>query len=120
VKNIPTDGYSLKGMMEGSESPKYNFAVSEWTWKNENVPSIMIRTEDWKLMTTHRSGGKNVEVLYDLKNDPHEMNNLLGSNPDRFEYKDKAEELRSKLVGYLEDVNSPLAEGVEKRVLIRK
>jgi arylsulfatase A-like enzyme len=119
LKNIPTDGYSLKGIMEGSESPKYDFAVSEWTWKNENVPSIMIRTENWKLMTTHRSGGKNVEVLFDLEKDPHEMNNLLGSNPDRFEYNDKAEELRSKLIQYLKDVNSPLAEGVENRILIR-
>ncbi len=119
LKNIPTDGYSLKGLMEEAEAPKYDFAVSEWQWKNENVPSIMIRTEDWKLMTTHRSGGKNIEVLFDLKNDPHEMNNLLGSNPKRFNYKDTAEDLRSKLVGYLKGVNSPLVEGIEKRVLIR-
>lgn len=119
LKNIPSDGYSLKGLIEGTEAPKYNFAVSEWTWKNESVPSIMIRTKNWKLMTTHRSHGKNVDVLFDLKNDPHEMNNLLGTNPQRYNYKDTAEELRSKLAGYLKDVNSPLAEGVEKRVLIR-
>lgn len=119
LKNIPTDGYSLKGLMEGVENPKYDFAVSEWKWTNESVPSIMIRTDNWKLMTTHRKGGKNVEALYDLRNDPYELNNLLGSNPERFKYKDKAEELRSKLVGYLEDVNSPLAEGVAERVLIR-
>jgi arylsulfatase A-like enzyme len=106
--------------MEGTEAPKYDFAVSEWQWKNESVPSIMIRTEDWKLMTTHRSGGKNVEVLFDLKNDPHEMNNLLGSNPQRFEYKEKAEELRTKLVNYLEDVNSPIVSGVKNRNLIRE
>lgn len=117
--NIPTDGYSLKGLMEGSSSAKYDFAVSEWTWKNASVPSIMIRTEDWKLMTTHRSGGKNVEVLYDLKKDPQEMNNLLGSNPERFEYRETAEALRDDLVQYLQDVNSPLAEGVESRILVR-
>lgn len=70
LKNIASDGYSLRGMMEGSAPPKYNFAVSEWMWKSESVPSLMIRTDDWKLMTTHRTGGKNVEVLYDLKNDP--------------------------------------------------
>jgi len=58
-------------------------------------------------------------VLFDLKNDPHEMNNLLGSNPERFKYEETAEELRSKLAGYLKEVNSPLAEGVEKRALIR-
>ncbi len=120
MKNIPTDGYSLKGVMEGTEKPKYDFAVSEWTWLNENVPSIMIRTDDWKLMTTHRSGGKNVDVLFDLKNDPHEMNNLIGSNPERFKYKETAEELRAKLVDYLKEVNYPLVEGIEKRILVRK
>lgn len=119
LKNIPSDGYSVRGIMEGTAQPKYDFAISEWMWKQESVPSLMIRTEQWKLMTTHRTGGKNVEVLYDLKNDPYEMNNLLGSNPERFKYKETAEELRSKLVGYLKDVNSPLTKGVEKRVLIR-
>jgi arylsulfatase A-like enzyme len=120
LKNIPTDGYSLKGVMENNESTKYDFAVSEWQWKSESVPSIMIRTSDWKLMTTHRKGGKNVEVLFDLKNDPFEMNNLLGTNPDRFKYKEQAEILRSKLVGYLRDINSPLVKGIEERVLIRE
>ncbi|HUX55656.1 MAG TPA: sulfatase-like hydrolase/transferase [Bacteroidales bacterium] len=118
VKNLPSDGYSLRPVIEG-EAPKYDFAVSEWTWKNSNVPSLMIRTQGWKLMTTHRSGGKDVEALFDLKNDPYEMNNLLGTNPERFKYKEIAENLRSKLVGYLKDVNYPLVEGVEQRILIR-
>ncbi len=105
--------------MEGTEAPKYDFAVSEWEWKNTSVPSIMIRTENWKLMTTHREGGKNIEALFNLVNDPHEMNNLLGSNPNRFEYEEKAEKLRSTLVRYLREVNSPLSRGIEDRVLIR-
>ena len=120
LKSIPTDGYSLKGAMEGVQSPKYDFAVSEWDWKNTNVPSIMIRTEQWKLMTTHRKDGKNVEVLYDLKNNPEETNNLLGTNPKRFEYQKIAEELRTKLVNYLKEVNSPLVQGIQERVLIRE
>jgi len=120
LKNIPTDGYSLKGVMEGTEKPKYDFAVSEWTWENEKIPSIMIRTEEWKLMTTHREGGTNIEALYDLRNDPSEMNNLLGSNPDRFKYKETSEKMRAKLLGYLKDVNYPFVEGIEKRILIRE
>ena len=71
-------------------------------------------------MTTHRKGGDNVEVLYDLKNDPDELNNLLGSNPDRFKYDERVENLRSKLLTYLDDVNYPLIEGIQQRVLIRK
>jgi len=119
LKSIPSDGYSLKGLMEGTEAPKYDFAVSEWQWKNSSVPSIMIRTDRWKLMTTHRKGGKSVEALFDLINDPYEMNNLLGNNPDRFKYKETAENLRSKLVSYLKDVNYPLVEGIEQRILVR-
>ena len=49
LQTFPSDGYSLKGVMEGTEKPKYDFAVSEWTWENEKIPSIMIRTEEWKL-----------------------------------------------------------------------
>lgn len=120
IRNIPTDGYSLKDLMEGSGTPKYDFAVSEWEWENSSIPSIMIRTKDWKLMTTHREGDRNVEVLFDLNKDPYEMNNLLGTNPNRKDYEKKAEELRSKLVSYLNDVNYPLVEGVENRVLIRE
>jgi arylsulfatase A-like enzyme len=120
VKSIPTDGYSLKGVMEGTQSPKYDFAVSEWQWTNGRVPSIMIRTENWKLMTTHRGGGNNIEALYDLINDPFEMNNLLGTNPERFKYQDKSEELRSRLVGYLKEIRYPLVKGIEERTLIRK
>jgi arylsulfatase A-like enzyme len=120
LKTIPTDGYSLKGVMEGTELPKYDFAVSEWDWKNGNVPSIMIRTDQWKLMTTHRKEGKNIEALFDLKNDPFEMNNLLGNNPERFKYKKTTEELRSKLVGYLKVVNYPIVKGIEQRILVRE
>jgi arylsulfatase A-like enzyme len=80
----------------------------------------MIRTDEWKLMTTHRKDGKNIEALFDLKNDPFEMNNLLGTNPERFKYKEITESLRSKLVNYLKDVNYPLVDGVEQRILIRE
>jgi arylsulfatase A-like enzyme len=119
LKNVPSDGYSLRTVLEGGK-PKYDFAVSEWSWSNQNVPSLMIRTSDWKLMTTHRKGGKDVEALFDLKNDPSEMNNLLGTNPERFKYKDITESLRSMLVDYLKEVKSPLADGVEERILIRE
>lgn len=71
-------------------------------------------------MTTDREGDRNVEVLFDPKKDLYKMNNLLGTNPNRNEYEKKAEELRLKLVSYLKDVNYPLVEGMENRVLIRE
>ena len=117
ISNIVSDGYSLKGLMEGTEAPRYDFAVSEWDWGNNQVPSVMIRSNDWKLMTTHRSGGRQVEVLYDLKNDPHEMVNLLGTDRPQGDHIGKAEELRSMLVSYLEDVRYPLSDEIKTRVI---
>ena len=57
--------------------------------------------------------------LFDLKNDPYEINNLLGTNPERFKYQHTAENLRSKLVGYLKEVNYPIVNGIASRILIR-
>lgn len=117
VKNIVSDGYSLKELMEGREAPQYEFAISEWEWDNKQVPSIMIRTKNWKLMTTHRPGGRQVEVLFDLQKDPYEMDNLLGTGRPRKDHVKKAEELRSQLVSYLEEVRYPLSEGIEARMI---
>lgn len=119
IQNFASDGYSLKGLMEGTEAPAYQFAVSEWDWGNERVPSIMIRTAHWKLMTTHRPGGRQVEVLFDLQADPFEMNNLLARQKPHKDHVAKAEELRSMLLTYLNDVRYPLTEGIKNRELIR-
>lgn len=119
INGIPNDGYSLKDIINGAP-PKHDFAVSEWTKERDNVPSIMIRTKNWKLMTTHRSEGPDVDVLFDLQNDPYELNNLLGKNPDRFNYKDIVEELRANLVGYLKDIDYPLTKGITVRQIIKE
>ncbi|MCK5279571.1 MAG: sulfatase-like hydrolase/transferase [Cyclobacteriaceae bacterium] len=120
INSISSDGYSMRGMMEKGEAPKYEFAVSEWDWKNASAPSIMIKTKAWKLMTTHRSGGADVDVLFDLEKDPYEMNNLLGINPERQKHSKTVEKLRGKLLGYLEDVDSPIIEGIAAREIIKK
>ena len=57
-------------------------------------------------------------TLYDLNKDPHEMNNLLGINPNKKQYEQKAEELRSCLLEWLQKNNSKHYNGVLKRKLI--
>ena len=56
-----------------------------------------------------------MNVLYDLENDPYEMHNLLGSNPDAKTYEEQAEYMKSLLVSWLEKVNSPHLDSVKKR-----
>ena len=55
--------------------------------------------------------------MYDLTNDPHEMINLLGSNPEKGMYGERAEELRACLLEWLEKNNSKHYKGVKERVL---
>ena len=59
-----------------------------------------------------------LNALYDLNKDPSEMNNLLGINPSRKDYEQKAEELRSCLLEWLQKNNSKHYTGVLKRKLM--
>jgi arylsulfatase A-like enzyme len=62
--------------------------------------SAMIRTDAWKLII--RSAGK--EELYDLKNDPQELTNLIDSP----EHADVQRELRDRLLyWYLRTSDNP-------------
>lgn len=107
-----SDGYSLRKLASGKNSAT-DFAVSEWNWEKQEVPNLMIRTKDWKLMISRYDNLKRLDALFDLKNDPYELNNLLFSNREK--YKKTAEELKSKLVDYLEKVKYSYVEDVKKR-----
>ena len=65
-----------------------------------------------------KCSSKVINAMYDLNNDPHEMNNLLGNNPERNLYRGKAEELRKYLLEWLKKNNSKYYTGVKERELI--
>lgn len=117
MKDAPVrDGYSLMPLIRG-EKPKYDFAVSEWSNEKKNIPNIMIRTKTWKLLISYKDYQGKDDALFDLKNDPYEMNNLLGSNPDKMKYKDVALKLQSDLTAYLKSIGHPYADIVGQRQL---
>ncbi|NDP20486.1 MAG: sulfatase-like hydrolase/transferase [Paludibacter sp.] len=107
-----SDGYSLRKLANG-KNPSTDFAVTEWNWEKQEVPNLMIRTKEWKLLISRNNNQKNLDALYDLKNDPYELNNLLFTNRDK--YKATAETLKSKLVDYLVKVNYSYTEEIRKR-----
>lgn len=86
------DGRSLLSMLDSNEESRISFSQSGnplKTGKPPKIPNVWaIRTDDWKLIKNIHDG---TEELYDLKNDPNEMNNII----DKFtEIRD---ELRDKL-----------------------
>ena len=79
----------------------------------------MIVKDGWKMFIPKTATSNVVDVLYNLEKDPHEMNNLIGSNPDRFQYKEKVEELRGDLLDWLSKNKSKNYEGVKNRIIIK-
>jgi hypothetical protein len=70
------------------------------------------------LIIPYSKTSKVLNAMYDLNTDPHEMNNLLGKNPNRHRFAEKAEELRVYLLEWLKKNDSKHYKGVKERELI--
>ncbi|MCL5744663.1 MAG: sulfatase-like hydrolase/transferase [Acidobacteria bacterium] len=98
------EGYSLRG-----SSPDYR--VSEWA--GENIPNFMVRARDWKLIMAKNPGSRATDALFHLKEDPYEMSNLLG----QADYRAQADEMKQRLLSWLDRAGSPLKNSVKERKL---
>jgi len=68
------DGQTLLPAMQGEENTLSDIAISEFAADGSTGPSKMVKKGDWKYMYL-----EGVEtLLYNLKDDPDEMNNLSG------------------------------------------
>jgi arylsulfatase A-like enzyme len=90
-----SDGYSLRGLIEGTDHINGKYVVSEWLSELKTAPSHMVLKDGWKLMLPDSSTRNVMKALYDLNSDPWELNNLLGNNPDSANYHDKVVELEA-------------------------
>ncbi len=117
--NVPekeSDGKSLRGLIEGTDTDHGKYVVTEWD--RDNTPNYMVIKDGWKLIIPYTIKSTVINAMYDLNTDPHEMNNLLGSNPNGEQYLEKAEELRTCLLEWLAEKNSIHHYSVSKRDLI--
>ena len=57
--------------------------------------------------------------MYDLENDPHELKNLIGHNLFREQYRALAEEMKTRLLDWLERVHSSQLDEVQRQPVIR-
>lgn len=112
-----SDGKSLRPLIEGTDKQD-KFIVTEWLWHGDKVPCYMVVSGNWKLFCPDTPESDVVNVLYNFKEDPHEMNNLIGKNPQRQEYAAQAENLKAKLVSWLDSINSKHTEGVRNRKMV--
>mgnify|MGYP001029983646 CR=1 FL=1 len=116
VPSSPSDGTSLRGLIERNDTTHGKYVVTEWD--RPNNPNYMILKDGWKLIIPYTIKSDVINAMYDLNTDPYEMNNLLGDNPDRADYLEKAEELRASLLEWLAERNSVHYYSVSQRDLL--
>ena len=110
------EGYGLLPLVEAKGASGPDFRVSEWD--GENVPNFMVRTRDWKLIMAENSTSKARDALFNMKEDPYEITNLLGETGDRSKYLKQAGEMKDRLLEWVKRSGSPMAAGVRERKLI--
>jgi arylsulfatase A-like enzyme len=118
MEEHPSDGLSLRGLVEGTDSEHGEYVVTEWNYRGDIAPNYMIVKGGWKLMIPYSKSSNVMNAMYDLSNDPHEVNNLLGNNPEKELYEERAEELRECLLEWLSKNHSKHFTGVRERDLL--
>lgn len=118
IGEYQSDGISLRGLIEGRDNDNGDYVVTEWNYRGDIAPNYMVVKGGWKLMIPYSKSSNVINAMYDLANDPHEMNNLLGNNPERGLYEKRAEELRACLLEWLKKNGSKHLKGVQERELI--
>ena len=112
-----SDGKSLRGLIDKTDKTNGKYVVTEWLNNEDKMPGYMILKEGWKMFIPYSETSTVIDALYNLNDDPYEMNNLLGSNPDKKKYTAKVNELHTDLVNWLKEHNSVHYEGVKNRNL---
>lgn len=99
-----SDGISLRKFIEeGDDEDAY--VVTEWLSNLDTKPSHMVLKDGWKLMLPDPSETKVIKALYNLNDDPHELNNLLADNGKPGSYNAKVNELESCFRDWLSRTN---------------
>jgi len=106
-ENIKTRGHSALPLMSGKEKDYHNHAFSGRYFKTEEAMAA-IRTDEWKLI--HNLGKEGIEdnsyELYNLKQDPGELNNIL------LHEKKKFQSLKQKLDRWAAEEVKPITSNV--------
>ncbi len=118
MKIPENDGRSLRNLVDGKTDPM-DYAVSVWGQINNGGP-FMIRKGDWKMIVyLQMNDSKQVatQSLYNLKSDPLEMNNLIGTNPEKATYEKRAGELKQTLKEWMIKTKTPYIKELENTKL---
>ncbi|MBN1127318.1 MAG: sulfatase [Sedimentisphaerales bacterium] len=99
------DGISFLPLLQGRQVPWRDAVFYEYYWERNfpHTPTVHgIRTDRYKYI--HYHGIWDIDELYDLQNDPEEMDNLIGDP----QYADLITEFNKRLFDWLEETDGML------------
>ncbi|HUU20825.1 MAG TPA: sulfatase [Sedimentisphaerales bacterium] len=99
------DGQSFLPILQGKKTPWRDSAFYEYYWERNfpHTPTTHgVRTNRYKYI--HYHGIWDIDELYDLRNDPEEMNNLIDSP----EHQDLIKQLNNRMFEWLEKTDGML------------
>lgn len=118
-----SDGKSLRPLVDQTSFNEFydeEIVVSEWDFRKPvsgkkmdkrlgSETNYMIVKGDYKLMVTKLAESSRLDMMYNLKNDPFEINNLMGRNGQTADKQaiGKAEHLKCLLVEWMERMDGP-------------
>jgi choline-sulfatase len=103
-KGVPQRGRSIVPLLRGGAEKWNDEVYFEYSMHHGSTVAMRaVRTPDWKLMRDFRNAGR--AELYDLKNDPGETHNLIGSSNAK--HRRIARELDRKIGAKMIEVNDP-------------
>jgi len=108
-----SQGRSMRRLIEGRDKSSFEYAVCEFN--SDAIPHYMVQTDEWKFLFSRPTGRPKLDALYHLKDDPLEMNNLIGRNPQRSKWLQQAGQMKERLIEWLEKTGSPHLAGVKDR-----
>jgi len=97
----PSDGSSLRGLIEGTVNEDDTHVVTEWLSDLQGKPSHMVLKGGWKLMRPDPSAKKVKKALYNLNDDPNELTNLLEDGAESNAYAAKVAELEACFLDWM-------------------
>jgi arylsulfatase A-like enzyme len=98
-------GASLRTLVDGTDSESDRTVFSQFEHWN-----VMAQSRKLKYIWSNKPD--EVDMLFDLENDPQEVTNLLGTNPDRARHMDAATMMKQRLADWMEQTEHPWLDNV--------
>lgn len=104
------EGRSLRPLIEGrrGDHPEYTFTELGWP----GSAYTLFVSNRWKYVWYENPN--QMDLLYDLEKDPHELDNLLGKNPNRQKHVSRAKDIRKEMLTWMDHIHHPFRDKLAK------